>query len=43
MPTDVLDAVKAVCVSHGGLTGDQAAQFMRTMENTRRLQLETWA
>lgn len=43
MPSGVLEAVSAVCVQHGGLTEDQAAQFVRTMETTKRLQLETWA
>ena len=43
MPTDVQDALRAVCVEHGGLTEEQAAAFLKTLETSRRLQLETWS
>lgn len=43
MPIDVLDALRAVCVQHGGLTEEEAADFILTMETTKRLQQETWA
>ncbi len=43
MPSDVQDALKAVCVEHGGLTEEEAAALLNTMETSKRLQLETWS
>ena len=43
MPTDVLEAVRGVCIRHGHLSQSQAEQFMKILERERRLQLETWA
>ena len=43
MPIDVQDALKSVCVKHGGLSEEEVGQFMRKLESTKRLQLETWA
>ena len=43
MPTDVQDALKTVCITHGGLSETEAAAFMKHLVDTRRLQLETWA
>lgn len=43
MPIDVLDALKEVCVQHGGLSEQEAAAFIKQLQDNRRLQLETWA
>ena len=43
MPIDVQDALKSVCVKHGGLSEQEANQFMKKLETSKRLQLETWA
>lgn len=43
MPVDVLDALKEVCIKHGGLAVDEAAALVKKLQDTKRLQLETWA
>ena len=43
MPVDVQDAFKSVCRKHGGLTEQEAADLMKKLETSKRLQLETWA
>ena len=43
MPIDVLDALRDVCVEHGGLTAEEAAVFVKKLQESKRLQLETWA
>jgi sulfite reductase alpha subunit-like flavoprotein len=43
MPIDVQDAIKSVCVKQGGLTEQEALDFMKRLETSKRLQLETWA
>jgi len=43
MPTDVQDALTTISMQHGGLSEEEAAQLMRTLVLTGRLQLETWA
>jgi len=43
MPTDVQESLRTITMRHGGLSKEEAEQFLRTLETTRRLQLETWA
>ena len=43
MPIDVQDAIKSVSVKQGGLSEQEASEFMKRLETTKRLQLETWA
>lgn len=43
MPIDVQDALRVVCVRHGGLSEEEAASFITRLEASRKLQLETWA
>ncbi len=43
MPTDVQDALRAACVEHGGMSQEEAAALLKTMETNKRLQLETWS
>ena len=43
MPIDVQDAIKSVCMKQGGLTEQEATEFMKKLETSKRLQLETWA
>ena len=43
MPNDVMDSLKHVCISAGGLNESDSAQYINAMESKKRLQLETWA
>ncbi|XP_064396442.1 NADPH-dependent diflavin oxidoreductase 1-like [Halichondria panicea] len=43
MPTDVQDALRDACVEHGGMSQEEAAALLKTMETNKRLQLETWS
>jgi len=43
MPVAVQDALREVAIEEGGLTEDQGAEFMRMLETSKRLQLETWS
>lgn len=43
MPIDVQDALREVCMKHGKLTQEEAAAFMKKLQDSKRLQLETWA
>ena len=43
MPTDIQESLRTITMRHGGLSKEEAEQFLRTLETTRRLQLETWA
>ena len=43
MPIDVQDVFKSVCRKHGGLTEQEATDFIKKLETSKRLQLETWA
>jgi len=43
MPESVRAAVKAVIVSEGGRTDDEAERHLDEMDRTRRYQSETWS
>lgn len=43
MPTDVLDALKAVACSEGRKSASEASAFLADLERSRRLQFETWS
>lgn len=43
MPDAVRDALKAVMEMHGSLTSDQAEDYLREMDHSRRYQAETWS
>lgn len=43
MPIDVLEALKEVAKEHGGLPQEQAEAFVKELQDSKRLQLETWA
>lgn len=43
MPADVLEALAEVCGSHGGLEQADAEQLLRQLQQSRHLQMETWA
>jgi sulfite reductase alpha subunit-like flavoprotein len=43
MPTDVLDALKAILAAHGGATPSEADAFLAGLERTKRLVVEAWS
>lgn len=43
MPASVRDALKEVFQQEGGLSSDNANQMLAVMENSGRLQCETWS
>lgn len=43
MPIDVLEALKEVAMEHGGLSQERAEAFVKELQDSKRLQLETWA
>lgn len=43
MPIDVQDALRAVSMKHGRLSKEESDAFIKKLEGTKRLQLETWA
>lgn len=42
MPKDVRKAIQAIAKACGGMDDDGAAQFLKRLEASRRLQAETW-
>ena len=43
MPTDVRNAIMQIIQTEGGMTADQAENYIRTMERTGRYVTETWS
>ena len=43
MPDNVRTAFEEVAVAHGGLSPDEAKQWMKKAEAERRYQVETWS
>ncbi len=43
MPVDVMDSLRYVCTTAGGLNDRETEQYLHNMETKRLLQLETWA
>ena len=43
MPVDVMNSLKYVCNTVGGLSNEATDQYLHYMETKRLLQLETWA
>ena len=43
MPDSVRDAVKGVIQEEGGLTEEEAENYIRELDRTRRYQAETWS
>jgi sulfite reductase (NADPH) flavoprotein alpha-component len=43
MPTDVMDAVKALAVAHGGADEAEAARFVDRLVRARRYCVESWS
>lgn len=42
MPEDVKQAFTEIVSEQGGLSSEEAAQFIRGMEKQKRYQVETW-
>ena len=42
MPKDVRNAIQAIAKACGGMDDEGAAQFLKRLEASRRLQAETW-
>ena len=43
MPTDVTDTLQDIFVKEGGLTKEEAEEYLKTLVRTKRFQRETWA
>jgi sulfite reductase alpha subunit-like flavoprotein len=43
MPSDVRSALARVCEEGGGLSGQEAQQFLQRMEKRRRFCVEAWS
>lgn len=43
IPEQVSDALKAVFVQHGGMSSEQADEYLRDLERTKQFQRETWS
>lgn len=43
MPSDVMDAVKALAVAHGGMEEAEAARFVDRLVRARRYCVESWS